>query len=133
MSITTNVVSLNPAHGGVYAIQHLVIKFVSDRWVVYGHSSVSICEGGARCSYQKRPWPDPEVIARPRRGFPRVRASATGSWGFAPFFRCFSDMLCSTPRPCSLLFFSFIIFISFFIFIYFFLIRENEMFNNVMY
>jgi hypothetical protein len=28
--ITTNVVSLNPAHGEVYPIQHNVIKFVSD-------------------------------------------------------------------------------------------------------
>jgi len=28
--ITTNVVSLNPAHGEVYSIQHYVIKFVSD-------------------------------------------------------------------------------------------------------
>jgi hypothetical protein len=28
--ITTNVVSLNPAHGEVYSIQHYVIKFFSD-------------------------------------------------------------------------------------------------------
>jgi hypothetical protein len=28
--ITTNVVSLNSAHGEVYLIQHYVIKFVSD-------------------------------------------------------------------------------------------------------
>jgi hypothetical protein len=28
--ITTKVVSSNPAHGGVYSIQHCVIKFVSD-------------------------------------------------------------------------------------------------------
>jgi hypothetical protein len=28
--ITTKVVSLNPAHGKVYSIQHYVIKFVSD-------------------------------------------------------------------------------------------------------
>jgi len=28
--ITTKVVSLNPAHGEVYSIQHYVIKFVSD-------------------------------------------------------------------------------------------------------
>ena len=28
--ITTNVVSLNPAHGEVYSIQHDVIKFVND-------------------------------------------------------------------------------------------------------
>jgi hypothetical protein len=27
---STKVVSLNPAHGGVYLIQHYVIKFVSD-------------------------------------------------------------------------------------------------------
>jgi hypothetical protein len=122
--ITTNVVSLNPAHGGVYAIQHFVIKFVSDWRVVYGHSSVSICGGGAWCSYRKRPWQDPEVIAWPRRWFPWVRASATGCWVSRLFIRGFSDMLCSTPRPCSLffffLFFSFIIFISFFIFISFY-------------
>jgi hypothetical protein len=30
VSITTNVVSSNPAHGEVYSIQHYVIKFVSD-------------------------------------------------------------------------------------------------------
>ena len=30
MPITTKVVSLNPAHGEVYSIQHCVIKFVSD-------------------------------------------------------------------------------------------------------
>jgi hypothetical protein len=29
-TITTNVVSLNPAHGKVYSIQDYVIKFVSD-------------------------------------------------------------------------------------------------------
>ena len=28
--ITSNIVSLNPAHGEVYLIQHYVIKFVSD-------------------------------------------------------------------------------------------------------
>ena len=28
--ITTKVVSLNPAHGQMYSIQHYVIKFVSD-------------------------------------------------------------------------------------------------------
>ena len=28
--ITTNVVSLNPAHGEVYLMQHYVMKFVSD-------------------------------------------------------------------------------------------------------
>jgi hypothetical protein len=28
--ITTNIVSLNPAHGDVYLIQHYVIKFISD-------------------------------------------------------------------------------------------------------
>jgi hypothetical protein len=32
------------------------------------------------------------------KGFPRVRACPTGSWGFPPLFRVFSDMLCSTPR-----------------------------------
>ena len=30
--ITTNIVSLNPAHGEVYSIQHYVIKFFSDLW-----------------------------------------------------------------------------------------------------
>ena len=30
MPITTEVVSLNPVHDGVYSIQHYVIKFVSD-------------------------------------------------------------------------------------------------------
>ena len=30
VSIATNVVSLNPAPGEVYSIQHYVIKFVSD-------------------------------------------------------------------------------------------------------
>jgi hypothetical protein len=30
VSITTNVVSLNPADGEVYSIQHYVIKFVSN-------------------------------------------------------------------------------------------------------
>ena len=30
LPITTKVVSLNPAHGEVYSIQHCVIKFVSD-------------------------------------------------------------------------------------------------------
>ena len=30
MPITTNVVSLNPAHGKEYSIQHYVIKCVSD-------------------------------------------------------------------------------------------------------
>jgi hypothetical protein len=34
--ITTNVVSLNPAHGEVYSIQHYVIKFVSDLQQVGG-------------------------------------------------------------------------------------------------
>ena len=30
VSVTTNVVRSNPAHGEVYSIQHYVIKFVSD-------------------------------------------------------------------------------------------------------
>jgi hypothetical protein len=34
--ITTKVVSLNPAHGEVYSIQHYVIKFVSDLRQVSG-------------------------------------------------------------------------------------------------
>jgi len=29
-------VSSNPIHGGVYSIQHYVIKFVSDLWQVGG-------------------------------------------------------------------------------------------------
>jgi len=33
--ITTEVVSLNPAHGEVYSIQHYVIKFVCDLSVVF--------------------------------------------------------------------------------------------------
>jgi hypothetical protein len=36
LPITTNVVSLNPAHGEVYLIQHYVIKFVSDLRQVCG-------------------------------------------------------------------------------------------------
>jgi hypothetical protein len=39
--ITTNVVSLNPAHGKVYSIQHYVIKFVSDLRRVSGFSSTN--------------------------------------------------------------------------------------------
>jgi hypothetical protein len=34
--ITTKVVSLNPAHGKVYLIQHYVIKFVSDLQLISG-------------------------------------------------------------------------------------------------
>ena len=34
--ITTNIVSLNRAHGEVYSIQHYVIKFVSDLQQVDG-------------------------------------------------------------------------------------------------
>jgi len=34
--ITTKVVSLNPAHGEVYSIQHYVIKFVGDLRQVIG-------------------------------------------------------------------------------------------------
>ena len=36
MHITTNVVSSNTAHGGVYSIQHYVKKFVSDLQQVTG-------------------------------------------------------------------------------------------------
>jgi hypothetical protein len=36
MPITTKVVSLNPAHGKVYSMQHYVIKFVSDLRQVSG-------------------------------------------------------------------------------------------------
>jgi hypothetical protein len=36
MSITTNVVSLNPDDGEVYSIQHYVIKFVSGQWFSQG-------------------------------------------------------------------------------------------------
>jgi hypothetical protein len=32
VTITTNVVSSNPANGEVYSIQHYMIKFVSDLW-----------------------------------------------------------------------------------------------------
>jgi hypothetical protein len=35
-STPTKVVSLNPANGEVYSIQHYVIKFVSDWWQVCG-------------------------------------------------------------------------------------------------
>ena len=38
--ITTNVVSLNPANGEVYSIQHYVIKFVSDLQQVGGFRRV---------------------------------------------------------------------------------------------
>jgi hypothetical protein len=34
--MTTNVVSSNPTHGEVHAIQHYVIKLVSDLWQVGG-------------------------------------------------------------------------------------------------
>ena len=33
-AITTKLVSLNPAHGELYSLQHYVIKFVSDLWQV---------------------------------------------------------------------------------------------------
>jgi hypothetical protein len=33
--ITTKVISSNPAHGEVYSIQYYVIKFVSDKSVVF--------------------------------------------------------------------------------------------------
>ena len=39
--ITTKVVSLNPAHGEVYSIQHYVIKFISDLRQVCGFSGYS--------------------------------------------------------------------------------------------
>ena len=39
-TITTNVVSLNPAHGEVYSIQRYVIKFVSDLGQVGGFLQV---------------------------------------------------------------------------------------------
>ena len=38
--ITTKVVSLNPAHGEVYSIQHYVIKIVSDLRQVCGFHQV---------------------------------------------------------------------------------------------
>jgi hypothetical protein len=48
LPITTNVVSLNSAHGEVYSIQHYVIKFVSDLgqfvgflWVLHERNSIS--------------------------------------------------------------------------------------------
>jgi hypothetical protein len=34
--INTNVVSLNPAYGEMYSIQHYVIKFFSDLWFSLG-------------------------------------------------------------------------------------------------
>jgi hypothetical protein len=37
--ITTKVVSSDPAQGGVYLIQHYVIKFVGDLWEVGGFST----------------------------------------------------------------------------------------------
>ena len=40
VSITTKVVSLNPAHGEVYFIQQYVINFVSDLWQVGGFLKV---------------------------------------------------------------------------------------------
>jgi hypothetical protein len=45
MPITTNIVSLNPAHGKVYLIQHYVIKFVSDLWQISGFLWVSSTTG----------------------------------------------------------------------------------------
>jgi hypothetical protein len=36
VAITTEVVSLNSSHGKVYSIQHYMIKFVSDLWLVDG-------------------------------------------------------------------------------------------------
>ena len=39
--ITTKVVSSNPAHGEMYSVQHYVIKFVSNRSVVFSWYSVS--------------------------------------------------------------------------------------------
>jgi hypothetical protein len=39
-SITTNVVSSNPAHGEMYSIQHYVLKFVSDLRKVSGFLQV---------------------------------------------------------------------------------------------
>jgi hypothetical protein len=40
MPIATNVVSSNPRYGGVYPIQHYVIKFVSDLRKVDGFLQV---------------------------------------------------------------------------------------------
>ena len=40
MPITTKVVSLNPVHGGVYLIEHYVIKFGSDLRQVSGFIQV---------------------------------------------------------------------------------------------
>jgi len=36
VSITTKVVSSNPAYGEMNSIQHYMIKFVSDLWLVGG-------------------------------------------------------------------------------------------------
>ena len=66
-----------------------------------------------------------------RKGFPRVRLCTTGSWGLLPFFRVFSNMLCSTPRPRFFLFsfflFFFLVFFPcfyFLFFIYFFFVQQ---------
>jgi hypothetical protein len=40
--MTTNVVSSNPTHSEVHAIQHYVIKLVSDLWQVDGFLRVTL-------------------------------------------------------------------------------------------
>ena len=42
MPITTKVVSVNPAHGEVYSIQHYVNKFVSDLRQVGGFQATPV-------------------------------------------------------------------------------------------
>ena len=42
MPITTTIVSSKPTHGGVYSIQHYVIKFVSDLQQVSGFLRVLV-------------------------------------------------------------------------------------------
>jgi hypothetical protein len=52
--ITTKLVSMNPAHGEMYSIQHYVIKFVSDLWQIGGFNRECFLVGNnfhLICSY----------------------------------------------------------------------------------
>jgi hypothetical protein len=49
--ITTNVVSLNPAHDDVYSIQHFLIKFVNDLWQVGVFFSVTLVSSTNKTDY----------------------------------------------------------------------------------